>query len=128
MRRMFNLVNDCVINADNVLNKIASQPNAEIDLKKFMGNYSMDVIACCAFATKTDTHNDPNNPFITNNNKLFHSFIWRFAFFLSAPKLKKLLGIEIVDPNVSNFFKTAVNNNFFNYYWIIILTFFLKNR
>jgi cytochrome P450 family 3 subfamily A len=107
MRKMYPLVEQCVKSLDKVLEK-AVKERKDVELKTLMGNYTMDVIATCAFATKTDTHNDPNNPFVKNAIKIFKASIWRTLLFISCLPLKKFFKISIIDPNVVNFFKSAV--------------------
>jgi hypothetical protein len=109
MRKMHSLVVQCVKSLENALTKAANDENSEIELKKLMGNYTMDVIGLCAFATKIDSHNDPNNPFIKNAIKAF-SANWRVFLFLTAPSISKLFNISIGDPVVVNFFSSVVRN------------------
>jgi len=60
MKKMHSLVQECVKSLEKALDKTAKDSNNEVELKKLMGNYTMDVISLCAFATKIDSHNDPN--------------------------------------------------------------------
>ncbi len=91
MRKMYPLIEDCVQRLETAIIKKAtdSSGNNEIELKKFMGNLTMDVIALCAFGTKIDTHNDPNNQFIKNAEVVFRGN-WRFwIFFLLKTTIPK---------------------------------------
>ncbi|CAG2182293.1 unnamed protein product, partial [Oppiella nova] len=70
--------------------------------------FTMDVIATCAFATKTNTHKDPNNPFMKNTLKIF------------SPKLHLILPFIFLPNFVLKFFKLysgldeTANEFFFN--------------
>ena len=107
MKKMHKLVEQCVHTLDKKLENVA-KTQEEIEMKKLMGDYSMDVIASCAFATKTDTHNDPNNPFVRNAIKIFTPQIWRSILFIGLRPLMKLLNIPVVNPEPMNFFRSAV--------------------
>ncbi len=114
MRKMYPLIEDCVQRLETAIIKKAtdSSGNNEIELKKFMGNLTMDVIALCAFGTKIDTHNDPNNQFIKKVEVVFRGN-WRFwVFFLlktTIPKILDLTGFQMTDPSVAHFFRSAVS-------------------
>ncbi len=123
MRKMYPLIEDCVQRLETVIMKKAtdSSGNNEIELKKFMGNLTMDVIALCAFGTKIDTHNDPNNQFIKNAEVVFRG-IWRFwVFFVfknTIPKILDLIGFQMTDPSVAHFFRSAVSLLQFKFHFI----------
>lgn len=66
----------------------------------------MDVIATCAFATKTNSHSDPNNPFVVNAKKVLDFSVAKILAVLLLPKtVFKLLGINsVVDDSANQFF------------------------
>ena len=109
---MHPLIEKCVERLENVLYKKAKDINNEIELKQLMGNLTMDVIASCAFGTQIDTHNEPNNQFIKNAQKVFRGN-WRvWVFFMlktTFPKILDIIHFEINDPTVKHFFQSAVN-------------------
>lgn len=79
------------------------------DMKRYFGAFTMDVIASSAFGTKIDSHNDPENPFVSSARKAFTRGVsWRLFLMLVLPILTKLLrnkrsfGLENVE-----FFKDA---------------------
>ncbi|CAG2170307.1 unnamed protein product [Oppiella nova] len=59
------------------LDKDVSNGVNEVELIQLMGAYTMDVIASCAFATKTNTYADPNNPFTTNAFNINNIPVWK---------------------------------------------------
>ncbi|CAG2113492.1 unnamed protein product, partial [Medioppia subpectinata] len=107
IRKMYALVEHCVKGVDKMLEK-AANGEQEIDVRSLMGNYTMDGIASCAFATKTDTHNDPNNPFIINARKLFSQNMWRSFGYLTMKPVMKFFNISILEPTTTEFFKRAI--------------------
>lgn len=109
MRKMHQLVEKCVDSLVNELEKRSKDPNNDIDVQHLMKNYTIDVIICCAFATKIDPHNDPNNPFVTNAHKLFSPRnLWRLLLLFMAPHLIRYFNISVTNPDVANFYKMAV--------------------
>ena len=107
MKKMHKLVEQCVQTMDRKLERVATH-EGEIEMKKLMGDYTMDVIASCAFATKTDTHNDPNNPFVKHAIKIFTPQIWRTLLFVGFNPLMRLLNIPILERESMEFFRSAV--------------------
>ncbi|CAG2163113.1 unnamed protein product, partial [Oppiella nova] len=84
MRKMYPLINHCCEDFINNLDKLAAN-KSEVELKQLMGAYTMDVIASCAFATKTNTYTDPNNPFTTRAHNIFHGPLWKMILMISLP-------------------------------------------
>ena len=114
MKKMHKLVELCVKSLDKKLESLA-KTEKEVEMKKLMGDYTMDVIASCAFATKTDTYNDPNNQFIKYAIKIFTPQIWRSLMFFFCRPLMKILNISVMNPDVSKFFRNAVSFHVFSY-------------
>jgi cytochrome P450 family 3 subfamily A len=111
MRKMQPLIQDCLKNLENVLINLSKDKNNEFSLRQVMVNYTMDVVASCAFGTKIDTHNDPNNPFVKNASVFFRPTIRFGLFFLLnawVPSLVKRMNLCFVSNDVIDFFKSAV--------------------
>ncbi|KAK8785263.1 hypothetical protein V5799_008374, partial [Amblyomma americanum] len=69
---MNSLIEDCaVITAEHL--KKAAPKEEDIDIKQFFGNYALDVIARCAFATRLDSHSDQTNEFVTKSKEVFNA-------------------------------------------------------
>ncbi|KPM11178.1 cytochrome P450-like protein 24 [Sarcoptes scabiei] len=58
-----------------------------IIIRSITGNFTMDVIAKCAFATDTNAHSDKENPFIRNAMKFFDFSIIQTIVRLVTPKI-----------------------------------------
>ncbi|XP_054160060.1 cytochrome P450 3A11-like, partial [Oppia nitens] len=93
MRKMYALIRECCLDfikhIDNQLvdttGAVDSGSGGQVELKKLMGNYTMDVIARCAFATKTNTYSQPDNEFTTRATKAFTTPIWRMLLLGALP-------------------------------------------
>ncbi|GIX86659.1 cytochrome P450 3A29 [Caerostris extrusa] len=82
-----------------------------VDVKKIFGAFSMDVIANSAFSTKIDSHNDPNNAFVTAARPFFQNTVpWRLALWLVFPSIVKLFSIKVASPLSTKFFADVTLN------------------
>ena len=90
---------------DNISDKTVNGMN-ELDMKDLFGGLTMEVIAKCAFATNTNSSQEPNHPFIKNAKKLMDFKSLNIIPALMFPKwLNDLLGIHsIFDKQVHNYF------------------------
>ena len=68
---MFPLIRECVSNYLEYLNTFAKY-GKNIDLLEMNCNFTMDVIAKCAFATQTNAHKDSNSHFYINGRQIFN--------------------------------------------------------
>ncbi|KAL1480455.1 hypothetical protein MTO96_051015, partial [Rhipicephalus appendiculatus] len=68
------LIQDCARITCEHLKDVAERKE-EIDVKRFFGHYSLDVIARCAFGTMLDSHTDATNEFVNQANKAFSARI-----------------------------------------------------
>jgi cytochrome P450 family 3 subfamily A len=107
MKKMYSLIRECcdefILNLDEY-----AKDGKEIDLKRLHGAYTMDVIAKCAFATNTNTHKDPNNPFTKNAFALFNLQLWKILLISLVPSF--IIKIQAINQVI-----TAANNiEFFN--------------
>ncbi|CAG2120777.1 unnamed protein product, partial [Medioppia subpectinata] len=112
MRKMQILIKDCVERVDNKLETLANSENNEIDIKKVFVNYTMDVIALCAFATKLQSHSGAEeHPFIHNASQFFRPTV-RFGLFFILnqlmPSIVKKYDISFLPKHYINYFKTTL--------------------
>ena len=109
---MHPMIVDCIKRLENVFEKeVIGKGVTEFEAKKYMSNFTMDVIASCAFATKIDTYSEEKSEFIINAQKAFRG-TWRlwvgFLILFTAPSLIKLTGFSVFPPGVLDFFRSAV--------------------
>ncbi len=105
MKKMYSVIRECLTEYLEHLETYAKD-GKDVDMKDMSGRFTMDVIATCAFATKTNSHKDPNNPFIINAKNIFNLKASKVIPALIFPSfLLKILNIKSVnDVNSSNFF------------------------
>ncbi|GFR06746.1 cytochrome P450 3A5, partial [Trichonephila clavata] len=70
MRQMGSIINECSETVLEVCEKHCER-DEPVDCKRVFGTFTMDVIASSAFGTKIDSHNDPDNEFVSRVRKAF---------------------------------------------------------
>ncbi|XP_077563283.1 cytochrome P450 3A41-like [Haemaphysalis longicornis] len=110
LRKMNSLIEDCaVITAEHL--KKAAEKKEDIDIKQFYGNYALDVIARCAFATRLDSHSDQTNEFVTRSRQAFSGKITpRLFVFFVFPAIAKLLKLRPFSTEIFLYFKQLCEN------------------
>jgi len=94
MKKMFPLMRSCTQEFVEALEQYANE-ESDISLKDINGNYTMDVIAKCAFATTTNSHKDPDNPFIKHAKNIFNFRLWKLAVIVMTPVfILELIGLR----------------------------------
>ena len=94
MKNMYELIRECSKEYEASFDFYA-QSGKEANMKTLHGNFTMDVIAKCAFATKTNSHKDQNDPFVKNAKEIFNFKIWRLLLVEFFPKwFLQLVGIS----------------------------------
>ncbi|XP_040061990.1 cytochrome P450 3A24 [Ixodes scapularis] len=104
LRKMNSLIADCARKTAEHL-KMAAEKEGELDIKQFYGNYALDVIARCAFATRLDSHTQETDEFVTKARQAF------------SGKITLPLILLFLFPGVFKFFKLkAFNTDVFLYF------------
>ena len=109
MKKMYPLIRNCLQEYIETL-ELSTKQNKEIDLKEMNANYTMDVVAKCAFATTTNAHKDSNNLFMTHAKSIFNFKIWKILFIGILPTfLLRLIGIKslVSSESIQFFFDTT---------------------
>ncbi|KAH9416694.1 hypothetical protein DERP_012162 [Dermatophagoides pteronyssinus] len=70
LRKMETLMSQCIDSLLNALGRIADEKKS-FQVHDVMGNFTMDVIAKCAFATETNAHDDKENQFVKKARSVF---------------------------------------------------------
>lgn len=106
LKSMYHLMEKCI---DNTISFIGNQckegVQTELDMKRVLGNLTMDVIASTAFAAKIESNIEQNNPFLVNATKFFKIKAYRYfaAFLLPQCILKHVLKSQF-DESTNQFF------------------------
>ncbi|XP_037558149.2 cytochrome P450 3A30-like, partial [Dermacentor silvarum] len=110
LRKMNSLIEDCAVMTAEHLKKAASN-REDIDVKQLFGNYTLDVIARCAFATRLDSHSDQTNEFVTRSRQAFSGRITPRLFLLFVfPSIAKMLRLRPFNSDIFLYFKQICQN------------------
>ncbi|CAL4199041.1 unnamed protein product, partial [Meganyctiphanes norvegica] len=74
--------------------------NGQVGIKRFIGRYTMDVIATCAFAIEANCIIDQTSEFEERANEVFTpkaSRMIQFFIFVAFPKIAQLMGIHLME-------------------------------
>lgn len=114
MRQMFELVAKvCKQGTTTLKEKITkNETSNEIEFKELASKFTVDNIATCAFGIEINSFEDPNNSFQTLAKEItdFSNIktIFKFAGYLIAPWLMKILGVSFISKNAQKFFEEAI--------------------
>ncbi|XP_065311301.1 cytochrome P450 3A24-like [Dermacentor albipictus] len=107
LRKMNALIQDCARTTCKHLRE-AAERNDDIDVKRFFGHYSLDVIARCAFGTRLDSHTDATNEFVTQASKAFSARMsLRLLIAVLFPGLVKYFSFRIATGSEFEYFKNV---------------------
>ncbi|XP_077563278.1 cytochrome P450 3A41-like [Haemaphysalis longicornis] len=110
LRKMNSLIEDCAMTTAEHLKKAALKKE-DIDVKQFFANYTLDVIARCAFATRLDSHSDQTNEFITKLRQAFSGRITlRLFLFFVFPAIAKFFRLQPFNTEIFLYFKEICQN------------------
>uniref|UniRef100_A0A4D5RMV2 Putative cytochrome n=1 Tax=Ixodes scapularis TaxID=6945 RepID=A0A4D5RMV2_IXOSC len=105
LRKMNSLIADCARKTAEHL-KMTAEKEGELDIKQFYGNYALDVIARCAFATRLDSHTQETDEFVTKARQAFSGKITLPLILLFLfPGVFKLLKLKALNTDVFLYFK-----------------------
>lgn len=105
MKQIFHTMKDSSNDMLDQLEDAAARQNGEVDLKKLYGDYTMNVIAKCAFAT------EPNNVFVKNATKLFTFPFWRKFLDYAVPMwLLDSIKFTVLPSDAMDFFRSITTD------------------
>lgn len=116
MRQMFELVSDCGNEMAESLLKVAKDTGkVDCEVKDMFSKYTTDVISSSAFGYKINSFEDPNNEFYTSGKKLIDTSsaktVLKIMVMILLPKIWKFFGLQVVEPKITNFFRSIILNN-----------------
>ena len=101
IKAMLHLMNECL---EPMMKRIRKNSGKDMDMKNLFGCFTMDVIAKCAFAVETNTHDDENHPFVVNAKKFFEFPPLRMFMVIFTPKfIRTRLGLSFMDPSAMDY-------------------------
>ncbi|KAK8763654.1 hypothetical protein V5799_033740 [Amblyomma americanum] len=110
LRKMNALIAECaVVTAEHL--KTAASKEEDIEIRKFIGDYALDLVARCAFATKLDSHLDKTSEFVIRSRQAPSGRLTprQLVYFL-FPALARATGLLPLKPSVLQYFRTICQN------------------
>lgn len=107
MRLMFDFIVDI---SDQYIKKltdgIKTSRNIDFEFGDLSRKFTVDMIASCAFGIEINSFADPENQFFKTasnitNQKLDFLQIVKFLGFMMCPKIMRMLGFDVFDPNLN---------------------------
>ncbi|XP_077563290.1 cytochrome P450 3A24-like isoform X2 [Haemaphysalis longicornis] len=110
LRKMNILIAECAQVTMEHLRKAASAEE-DADVKQLFSNYTLDVIARCAFGTQLDSHSDQSNEFVAKARKIFSGGVTpRLFVTIGFPVIARALKLRAFDPETFQYFRAMFRN------------------
>ncbi|XP_029831758.2 cytochrome P450 3A24 [Ixodes scapularis] len=114
LRKMMVHVESCTRSTIKHLREAAERCE-DLNLSQFYGNFTLDLVARCAFGTMLESHSDKSNEFVSYGTKAFGEGIsFASVIFFLWPGLAKLLRLKFFNQKTLIYFKKlslSVMNN-----------------
>lgn len=111
LKRMFYLLAECNEKFQKLIDA-SSRTDQPLEIRELAAKFTIDVIGSCAFGIQMNALTDEESEFHRAAKKLskpsYKTTLWRMLR-TAIPKLYKLLGVQVIDPGVTKFFKTVVS-------------------
>ncbi|XP_055530200.1 probable cytochrome P450 9f2 [Wyeomyia smithii] len=116
MRHMFELVAQCAQSMNNFFTaETKAGKKLEYEMKDIFSRFGNDVIATVAFGIQVDSLKDRDNEFYLKGKQMinFQSLmvLVKFLMLRSMPRLMQKLGIDFLDSNLTQYFKSMITDN-----------------
>lgn len=108
---MFYLLAECSEEFRKLINK-ACEGKTAVEVRELAAKFTIDVIGSCAFGIQINALTDEDSEFHRAAKKLsrpsYKTTLWRMLR-TAMPKLYKFLSVQVIDPEVTMFFKNVVS-------------------
>ncbi|XP_067673016.1 cytochrome P450 3A5-like [Haliotis asinina] len=113
LRLMCDRIDQCACTLTNNFVK-AAESNQSIDVKRYFGAFTMDVISSTAFGIEVDSQSDSKNAFVDEAKKFFgegiqNPLVMIVLIFPALTPLFRALGVSTFSPSTLKFFTKVLN-------------------
>ncbi|KYM99949.1 putative cytochrome P450 6a13 [Cyphomyrmex costatus] len=112
LKRMFYLLMECCEELQRLINEASSNSDQTVEVRELAAKFIIDVIGSCAFGIQINALTDEESEFHKAVKKLskpsYKATLWRMLR-TAMPRLYKLMGVQLVDPSVTQFFIHVVS-------------------
>lgn len=111
LKRMFYLLVECCEELQRHI-EVSCNVDQTVEVRELAAKFIIDVIGSCAFGIQINALIDEESEFHRAAKRLskpsYKTTLWRMLR-TSMPRLYRLLGVQLVDPNVTSFFMDVVS-------------------
>lgn len=111
LKRMFYLLAECSEEFQKLIDA-SSEADKPFEVRELAAKFTIDVIGSCAFGIQINALTDEESNFHRAAKKFsrpsYKATLWRMLR-TAMPRLYKLLGVQVIDPGVTKFFKDVVS-------------------
>lgn len=111
LKRMFYLLVECCEELQKLIS-VSCAADRTIEVRELATKFTIDVIGSCAFGIQINALTDEESEFHKAAKRLsrpgYKATLWRMLR-TAMPRLYKLLGVQVIDPSVTQFFKDIVS-------------------
>ncbi|XP_018342212.1 PREDICTED: cytochrome P450 6k1-like isoform X2 [Trachymyrmex septentrionalis] len=112
LKRMFYLLVECCEELQRLINEASNFGDQTVEVRELAAKFIIDVIGSCAFGIQINALTDEESEFHRAVKKLskpsYKATLWRMLR-TAMPKLYRLMGVQLVDPSVTQFFTHVVS-------------------
>lgn len=111
LKRMFYLLVECSEEFRKLISRTA-EAGEPVEIRELAAKFTIDVIGSCAFGIQINALTDEESEFHRAAKKLskpsYKATLWRMLR-TAMPRLYKFLGVQVINPEVTRFFKSVVS-------------------
>lgn len=111
LKRMFYLLAECGELFEKLIDA-SSETDRPYEIRELAAKFTIDVIGSCAFGIQINALTEEESEFHRAAKRLskpsYKATLWRMLR-TAVPRLYKLLGVQVIDPGVTKFFKDVVS-------------------
>ncbi|KAM0725020.1 putative cytochrome P450 6a13 [Formica fusca] len=112
LKRMFYLLVECCEELQRLIDASCHADRSTIEVRELAAKFIIDVIGSCAFGIQINALTDEESEFHRAAKKLskpsYKTTLWRMLR-TAMPRLYRLLGVQVIDPSITRFFKDVVS-------------------
>ncbi|KYN22899.1 putative cytochrome P450 6a13 [Trachymyrmex cornetzi] len=112
LKRMFYLLVECCEELQRLINEASNFGDQTVEVRELAAKFIIDVIGSCAFGIQINALTDEESEFHKAVKKLskpsYKATLWRMLR-TAMPRLYRLMGVQLVDPSVTQFFMHVVS-------------------
>jgi len=109
---MFYLLVECCEELQRLINEANNFADQTVEVRELAAKFIIDVIGSCAFGIQINALTDEESEFHRAVKKLskpsYKATLWRMLR-TAMPRLYRLMGVQLVDPSVTQFFTHVVS-------------------